>query len=111
MKASLIILLLSIVVPALGAAEYQSQKVPQAVQTNSNELRVGVKVMVCAFCAQGIEKKFKAQKEVENVQVSLENKFVLLKFKEGQRLSNEKIVEVLKDAGYEANFGGQSDKN
>ena len=60
--------------------------------------------MVCAFCAQGIEKKFMAQKEVSNVEVSLENKFVKLTFKDGQTLSKEKISEILKDAGYEAVF-------
>jgi mercuric ion binding protein len=68
------------------------------------ELKVGVKGMVCAFCAQGIEKKFKAQPEVDKVQVSLENKFVKLNFKDGQRLANDKIKEILKDAGYEASF-------
>jgi periplasmic mercuric ion binding protein len=62
--------------------------------------------MVCSFCAQGIEKKFKAQKEVENVQVSLEKKAVILKFRDGQRLSNEKITEIIKDAGYNVDFGG-----
>jgi mercuric ion binding protein len=69
------------------------------------ELKVGVKGMVCAFCAQGIEKKFTAQPEVEKVQVSLENKIVKLTFKDGQKLSNDKIKEILKDAGYEASFG------
>lgn len=69
-----------------------------------SEQTVGVKGMVCAFCAQGIEKKFKAQKEVESVQVSLEKKFVKLKYKDGQKLSNERIAEILKDAGYEADF-------
>lgn len=70
----------------------------------SNEMKVGVKGMVCAFCAQGIEKKFMSQKEVAKVEVSLENKFVKLTFKEGQTLSKEKISELLKDAGYEAVF-------
>ena len=69
------------------------------------EIKVGVKGMVCAFCAQGIEKKFKAQKEVESIDVSLQNKYVKIKFKEGQKISNEKITEILKDAGYEADFG------
>lgn len=69
------------------------------------EIKVGVKGMVCAFCAQGIEKQFKAQKEVESIEVSLQNKFVKIKFKDGQKLSNEKISEILKDAGYESNFG------
>lgn len=69
------------------------------------EVKVGVKGMVCAFCAQGIEKKFKAEKEVESVEVSLQNKYVKLKFKDGQKVSNEKITDILKDAGYEADFG------
>jgi mercuric ion binding protein len=68
------------------------------------EIKVGVKGMVCAFCAQGIEKKFKAQPEVDKVQVSLENKFVKLNFKDGKKLSNDKIKDILKEAGYEASF-------
>lgn len=70
-----------------------------------DELKVGVKGMVCAFCAQGIEKKFMSQPEVSKVEVSLENKYVKLKFKEGKTLTKEKIAETLKDAGYEASFG------
>lgn len=69
------------------------------------EMKVGVNGMVCAFCAQGIEKKFKAEPEVESVEVSLQNKYVKIKFKDGQKLSDEKITQMLKDAGYEADFG------
>jgi mercuric ion binding protein len=68
-------------------------------------LKVGVKGMVCAFCAQGIEKQFKTQKEIDSVDVSLQNKSVILKFKDGQKMPNDKIAEILKDAGYEASFG------
>ena len=68
------------------------------------ELKVGVKGMVCAFCAQGIEKKFMSQPEVAKVEVSLANKYVKLNFKDGKRLPNKKIAEILKDAGYEASF-------
>lgn len=71
------------------------------------EIKVGVKGMVCAFCAQGIEKKFSSQPEVDKVEVSLANKFVKLKFKDGKTLSKEKIAELLKDSGYEANFEAQ----
>lgn len=73
---------------------------------SAEEIKVGVKGMVCAFCAQGIEKNFKAQKEVEGIEVSLADKFVKIKFKEGQKLSQEKIAQLLKEAGYEADFGG-----
>ncbi len=65
------------------------------------EIKVGVNGMVCAFCAQGIEKKFMAQPEVDKVHVSLENKFVHLTFKDGKRLSDEKIAALLKESGYE----------
>ena len=75
-----------------------------SVSTAGEEIKVGVKGMVCAFCAQGIEKKFKAQSEVEKVDVSLENKFVKLTFKDGKKIPNETIAELLKDAGYEAVF-------
>ncbi|KYG62293.1 hypothetical protein AZI87_17340 [Bdellovibrio bacteriovorus] len=65
---------------------------------------VGVKGMVCSFCAQGITKKFKEQPEVADVQVSLENKFVKLTYKDGQKLSHDKISTLLKEAGYEVSF-------
>lgn len=72
--------------------------------TAANELKVGVKGMVCAFCAQGIEKNFKERPEIEKVHVSLENKFVTLTFKEGQRLSNKEITSILKEAGYDTDL-------
>ncbi|WP_374080004.1 heavy-metal-associated domain-containing protein [Bdellovibrio bacteriovorus] len=65
---------------------------------------VGVKGMVCSFCAQGITKKFKEQPEVASVEVSLENKFVKLTYKDGQKLSHDKIATLLKEAGYEVSF-------
>lgn len=79
---------------------------PSAVTSSKNEIQVGVKGMVCAFCAQGIEKRFKAQKEVESVEVSLADKRLKLKLKDGQTLSKEQITLILKDAGYDADFGG-----
>jgi periplasmic mercuric ion binding protein len=101
MKSILLTLLVLSAVPGFAA---ESSKKAEVQSPASQELTVGVKGMVCAFCAQGIEKKFKAENAVESVQVSLENKFVKLKFKEGQKISNEKITEILKDAGYEADF-------
>ena len=74
-------------------------------QSPPQEMKVGVKGMVCAFCAQGIEKNFLKQPEVSKVEVSLENKFIKLKFKEGQSLAKEKIATILKESGYESVFG------
>jgi len=66
----------------------------------ATEAKIEVNGMVCGFCAQGITKKFKAEREVATVDVKLEEKAVTLKFKEGEELSNEKITQTLKDAGY-----------
>jgi periplasmic mercuric ion binding protein len=89
----------------IHSAQAAKTSADSTIEAEARELKVGVKGMVCAFCAQGIEKRFKAHDEVESVKVSLQNKFVELKFKEGKRLSKEKIAEILKEAGYDASFG------
>ena len=62
---------------------------------------VQVKGMVCAFCAQGIEKKFKALPEIASIRVSLETKKVELDTTLGQTVSDEKIRKIISDAGYD----------
>jgi copper chaperone CopZ len=66
----------------------------------AKDITISVKGMVCGFCAQGIEKKFKALPEVENVQVSLEKKTVVVKTKENKDLTDKAITEILTDSGY-----------
>jgi mercuric ion binding protein len=88
------IILLSLVFSSLALAQALLQ-----------EIKVGVKGMVCAFCAQGIEKNFLKHPEVSKIEVSLENKFVKIKFKDGQSMPKEKIAQILKEAGYESVFG------
>lgn len=71
----------------------------------SGEVHVQVKGMVCAFCAQGLTKAFKKLPEVESVKVSLEGKFVHLVLKKDKTLEDTKILETIKDAGYEGTIG------
>ena len=66
----------------------------------AKEITISVKGMVCGFCAQGIEKKFKALPEVENVQVSLEKKTVVVKTKENKDVTDKVITDILTDSGY-----------
>jgi copper chaperone CopZ len=63
-------------------------------------IHVKVSGMVCAFCAQGITKKFKSEKAVSAVDVQLSDKEVNLKLKEGQDIADDKIKEILTDSGY-----------
>lgn len=73
----------------------------KAEKTSVETTVVVVKGMVCSFCAQGIEKKFKSFKEVKSVEVDLDTKKVTLQFNPGQVLLDEILQKTIKDAGYE----------
>jgi copper chaperone CopZ len=64
-------------------------------------ISIKVKGMVCAFCAQGIEKKFKALPEISTVKVSLESKIVDLDTKADKDIADEQIKKIISDAGYD----------
>jgi periplasmic mercuric ion binding protein len=64
-------------------------------------IKVNVNGMVCAFCAQGIEKKMRALTQTKDVYVSLKQRIVAVELKDGQTLSNEKVKAIIKDAGYD----------
>ncbi len=66
----------------------------------AKDITVSVKGMVCGFCAQGIEKKFKVLPEVESIQVSLEKKTVVIKTKESKDLTDKAITDILIESGY-----------
>lgn len=68
-----------------------------AVQT----IRAEVNGMVCAFCAQGIEKKMRALSQTRDVYVDLKNRVVAVELKEGQSLPLDTFKGLIKDAGYD----------
>jgi mercuric ion binding protein len=73
---------------------------PAASWASPHEVHITVNGMVCAFCAQGITKKFSAEPGVDKVDVSLQNKKVDLAMKDGREISDETIRRVLTEAGY-----------
>ncbi len=64
-------------------------------------IKANVNGMVCAFCAQGIEKKMRALSQTKDVYVNLKQRIVAVELKEGQTLSNDTVKDLIKDAGYE----------
>jgi cation transport ATPase len=66
----------------------------QTIQANVNG-------MVCAFCAQGIEKKMRGLSQTQDVYVNLKQRVVAVELKDGQTISNDKVKAIIKDAGYE----------
>ena len=67
----------------------------------TQSLKAQVNGMVCAFCAQGIEKKLRALGQTKDVYVNLKQKVVAVEIKDGQSLSHEAFAALIKDAGYE----------
>lgn len=63
---------------------------------------VNIKVngLVCDFCAQAINKVFRKQEAVADLDVNLSSKYIKVWFKEGLRLSDEVLTQMVMDAGY-----------
>ena len=57
--------------------------------------------LVCAFCAQGIEKTFRKNPSVTDVVVSLEDKLVAVEVAPGVDMTDQELRNTLKDAGYD----------
>jgi copper chaperone CopZ len=74
-------------------------------------IQITVDGLVCAFCAQGIEKKMKAQAATDKVFVSLEKKIVAVSLKDGQDISDEKLKAEIADSGYVVKGISRSDES
>ena len=67
----------------------------------ANSVKVTVNGMVCAFCAQGIEKRISKMGATKDVFVDLKKKTVAIEAKEGQTLDAKAIYAEIVDAGYD----------
>jgi periplasmic mercuric ion binding protein len=74
-----------------------------AFSAQANTLKLQVNGMVCAFCAQGIEKRLTAMPAVGPVYINLERKVVALAPKAGQSLDIERVKKEIVEAGYDVN--------
>jgi copper chaperone CopZ len=63
-------------------------------------IEMTVNGLVCAFCAQGIEKKLKKFPATLEVVVSLEHRLVAVSVKDGQDIPDADLRKALSDAGY-----------
>jgi copper chaperone CopZ len=64
------------------------------------QIVVTVNGMVCAFCAQGITKKFGEESAVEKVEVKLEAKTVTVDLKKDADITDARINEILTSSGF-----------
>jgi copper chaperone CopZ len=67
----------------------------------ATSVKVNVNGMVCAFCAQGIEKRLSKLPATKAVYVDLKQKLVIVEAKDGQTLDATTITTEITDAGYD----------
>ena len=67
----------------------------------ATSVKATVNGMVCAFCAQGIEKRLSKMPASEAVFVDLKRKVVVVEAKPGQTLDQKAISAEIADAGYD----------
>jgi copper chaperone CopZ len=63
-------------------------------------IEMNVNGLVCAFCAQGIEKQLRKFPATADVVVSLEHKLVAVALKDGQDIPDAELRRALTNAGY-----------
>ncbi|MBA4328137.1 MAG: heavy metal transporter [Polaromonas sp.] len=67
----------------------------------TESIKASVNGMVCAFCAQGIEKRLSNMPATKAVFVDLKKKIVAVEAREGQTLDGEAIRHEIREAGYD----------
>ncbi len=67
----------------------------------AESIKASVNGMVCAFCAQGIEKRLLKMPATKSVFVDLKKKIVAVEAREGQALDGKAIRAEITDAGYD----------
>jgi len=88
-----------------GKMENHKSHVKTLDKSTKSEDKVYSKVakvhgMVCAFCSNSLEKKFKKKKAVKNINVDLERKTVSIEFKKGKTISDKKLKKMITSSGF-----------
>lgn len=81
-----------------------------AANVRAATIEMDVNGLVCAFCAQGIEKKLRAFEATDDLVVSLEQRLVAVSTKPGQDIGDDVLRTTLTDAGYTVKAIRRSDE-
>ena len=71
-----------------------------SAMASAKTIRIDVNGLVCAFCAQGIEKTLKAFPATQAVYVNLEDHLVAVQLKDGSDIDDAALRKAITDAGY-----------
>ncbi|WP_313912754.1 heavy-metal-associated domain-containing protein [Tahibacter sp.] len=71
-----------------------------SVAASATTIEMEVNGLVCAFCAQGIEKTLKGFPATDAVLISLEHRLVAVALKDGTDIGDAELRRALTEAGY-----------
>jgi copper chaperone CopZ len=69
-------------------------------ENDFEEVHVSVNGLVCDFCAQSVEKLFKKEKAVQDIDVDLKMGMVTILIKSDAIMDDIKITELITQSGY-----------
>ena len=98
MKKTITVLFLLFSISAFGKVDPTEEIKDHNHSEFSKE--VTVNGMVCAFCSNSLEKKFKKEKAVEKINVDLGKKKVSVKFKKGKSISDKELKRIIASSGF-----------
>ncbi len=85
-------------IPAQAQAQVPA---PAAATGDAGTVKFSVNGMVCAFCAQGIEKRLTKMSETGPLYINLAQKVVAVQPKPGMRIDVDRVKAEIVEAGYE----------
>lgn len=91
---------MKLIIAAVLAAFTFTFTFPAQATEAPRTIEMEVDGLVCAFCAQGIEKKLRKEAATEDVYVSLEHRLVAVALKPGQDIADDALKALLTEAGY-----------
>jgi len=71
------------------------------LKNESKKINVFVNGLVCDFCARSIEKIFKKDESVSNIEVNLEKMLITIYVNENKILNDKTIKKLINDSGYD----------
>lgn len=95
------------------AAGFSAHAAPTSstAATATATIKLTVNGMVCAFCAQGIEKRLTALPQTQAVYVNLGKKIVAVQAKPGQALDTNQLRAEISEAGFDVTKVEASDES
>ena len=71
------------------------------LENEDKKINVFVNGLVCDFCARSIEKIFKKDESVSNIEVNLEKMLITIYVNENKILNDKTIKKLINDSGYD----------